>query len=198
MAKRISKTKPSKDGLLQAPTSAENISAGNRSRAPRATASKAGSKRRKEADPVSLMFEAALTLALDAHRGQTDKYDQPYIMHVLGVMGRCRTVEEKIVALLHDVVEDTDHTFEDLRQLGITERIITAVDCLSRRRGESYDHFVDRIAPNPLARAVKLADLEDNMDVRRSNRTMKDKDAERMEKYRKAWQKLAALHVGEE
>jgi (p)ppGpp synthase/HD superfamily hydrolase len=142
------------------------------------------------------MFDRALQLAIDAHRGQTDKYDQPYMLHVLGVMGRCRTIEEKIVALLHDVVEDTDHTFEDLQQLGISERIITAVELLTRRRGETYDHFVERIAPNALARAVKLADLEDNMDVRRSTREMKQKDAERMEKYRKAWQKLAGLHVG--
>jgi (p)ppGpp synthase/HD superfamily hydrolase len=142
------------------------------------------------------MFDRALQLAIEAHRGQTDKYNQPYMLHVLGVMGRCRTIEEKIVALLHDVVEDTDHTFDDLRELGISERIITAVELLTRRRGETYDHFVERIAPDPLARAVKLADLEDNMDVRRSTRAMKEKDAERMEKYRTAWQKLAGLHVG--
>lgn len=141
--------------------------------------------------------EDAIGLAVQAHHGQTDKYDQPYILHVLGVAGRCRSVEEKIVAFLHDVVEDTDHTFDDLRNLGFSERIITAVDCLTRRKGESYDAFVLRIAPNPLARAVKLADLEDNMDVRRSSREMKDKDAERMEKYRKAWQYLVALHTAD-
>jgi (p)ppGpp synthase/HD superfamily hydrolase len=142
------------------------------------------------------MFVDALDIAVEAHRGQTDKYDQPYIMHVLGVMGGCDTVEEKIVGLLHDVVEDTDMTIDDLRARGFTERIVTAVDLLTRRRGENYDHFVERIAPDALARAVKLADLEDNMDVRRSNRAMKEKDAERMEKYRKAWQKLTALHTG--
>ena len=141
--------------------------------------------------------EDAIGLAVQAHHGQTDKYGQPYILHVLGVAGRCRSVEEKIVAFLHDVVEDTDHTFDDLRQLGFSERIIEAVECLTRRKGESYDAFVERIAPNPLARAVKLADLEDNMDVRRSTREMKDKDAERMEKYRKAWQYLAALHTAQ-
>jgi|GEM_PF-1109221 len=143
-------------------------------------------------------IEDAVMLAVNSHRGQIDKYGQPYILHVLGVTGRVRSNQEKTVALLHDVVEDTDMTFDDLRRLGFSERIIEAVDCLTRRKGETYDAFVERIAPNPLARAVKLADLEDNMDVRRSSRAMKDKDAERMEKYRKAWQYLAALHSGGE
>lgn len=143
-------------------------------------------------------IEDAVALAVASHSGQTDKYNQPYILHVLGVAGRVRSLEEKTVAFLHDVVEDTDITCADLLERGFSERIVEAVDCLTRRKGESYDAFVLRIAPNPLARAVKLADLEDNMDVRRSSRPMKDKDAERMEKYRKAWQYLAALHSGNE
>jgi (p)ppGpp synthase/HD superfamily hydrolase len=140
-------------------------------------------------------IEDAIELAVRAHRGQTDKYHLPYILHVFGVAARCRTIEEKIVAFLHDTVEDGHTTFDELRRLGFSERVIEAVDCLTRRKGENYAAFVERIAPNPLARVVKLADLEDNMDVRRSDRAMKVKDAERMEKYRKAWQKLAALVV---
>lgn len=151
-----------------------------------------------EADTGKGCVEEAIELAVRAHHGQTDKYGQPYILHVLGVAGRCRSLEEKIVAFLHDVVEDTEHTFDDLRNLGFCERIIEAVECLTRRKGERYDSFVRRIAPNPLARAVKLADLEDNMDVRRSNRQIKEKDSERMEKYRKAWQYLSSLHSGGE
>jgi (p)ppGpp synthase/HD superfamily hydrolase len=158
---------------------------------PKRAARKSSKKRTKEMATI----EDAIAMAVDAHRGQTDKYGQPYIMHVLGVAGRCRSIEEKIVAFLHDVVEDTDATFDDLRAKGFSERIITAVDALTRHNRESYDSFVERIAPNPLSRAVKLADLEDNMDVRRSNRPMKPKDAERLEKYRKAWQYLAALHT---
>lgn len=150
------------------------------------------SKRETPAPRVATI-EDAIALAVKSHRGQTDKYHLPYILHVLGVASRCRTVEEKTVAFLHDVVEDGHATFAQLRRLGFSERVIAAVDCLSRRKGETYDHFVDRIAPNPLARIVKLADLEDNMDVRRSDRAMKPKDAERMEKYRRAWQKIAAL-----
>lgn len=145
-------------------------------------------------------IEDAIAMAIEYHRGQTDKYRQPYIVHVLGVASRCRTIEEKTVAFLHDVVEDTDATLDDLRERGFSERIVEAVDSLSRRTRETYDDFVERIAPNPLARAVKLADLEDNMDIRRSTRKMGVKDAERMEKYRKAWQRLATLHArgGEE
>lgn len=146
--------------------------------------------------PLSELLELAVDLAAKGHRGQKDKYDQPYILHVLSVMGHCRTIEEKIVALLHDLVEDGHTTFTALRRRKFPERILEAVDLLTRRKGESYEAFVERIAPDPLARAVKLADLEDNMDVRRSNRAMKDKDAERMEKYRRAWQKLATIHSG--
>lgn len=148
-----------------------------------------------ERDAMAKLMELAIALALDAHRGQTDKYHQPYILHVLGVAGRCRTLEEKIVAFLHDVVEDTPTTCDDLIEMGFNERIVAAVECLTRRKGETYTAFTARIAPNALARAVKLADLEDNMDIRRSNRPMKVKDAARMEKYRKAWQMLAELHV---
>lgn len=140
-------------------------------------------------------IEIALELAIESHRGQIDKYGQPYILHVLGVAARCRTMEEKTVAFLHDVVEDTDTTLDDLRKLGFSERIVVAVGLLTRHKGENYEAFVERIAPDPLARAVKLADLEDNMDFRTSIRVMKEKDGERMEKYRRAWQKLAALHT---
>lgn len=152
-------------------------------------------QRRRELTSAQMM-ELAVAVAAKGHRGQTDKYRQPYILHVLGVMGRCRTIEEKTVALLHDVVEDGHTTFAALRRKGFSERILEAVERLTRRPGERYDDFVERIAPDPLARAVKLADLEDNMDVRRSNRAMGQKDAERMEKYRRAWQRLARLHGG--
>jgi len=164
---------------------------------PKRTASKQAPKRAPKRQLPAATIEDAIELAVRSHRGQTDKYDQPYILHVLGVAGRCRSIEEKVVAFLHDVVEDTDTSFDDLRKCGFSERIVEAVDCLTRRPNETYDAFVERIAPNPLARAVKLADLEDNMDIRRSNRPIKEKDGERMEKYRKAWQYLAALHTRE-
>ncbi len=151
------------------------------------TASVANARRTAKKTTLNDTVDKALQLALDCHRGQIDKYDNPYILHVLGVAERCRTTEEKIVAYLHDVVEDSETTLDDLLRHGFSERIVQAVDCLTRREEETYDEFVERILPNPLARAVKLADLEDNMDVRRCTRPMKEKDIERMEKYRKAW-----------
>ncbi|MCE7933226.1 MAG: hypothetical protein DYG96_01400 [Chlorobi bacterium CHB2] len=165
------------------------------SSAAKAKPAKAAKPKRKQLTPAQ-MIELAVEIAAKGHRGQTDKYRQPYILHVLGVMGRCRTIEEKTVALLHDVVEDGHTTFAALRRKGFSEQIVEAVARLTRHAGERYDDFVERIAPDPLARAVKLADLEDNMDVRRSNRAMGQKDAERMEKYRRAWQRLARLHGG--
>lgn len=165
------------------------------SSAAKAQPAKAAKPKRKQLTPAQ-MIELAVEIAAKGHRGQTDKYRQPYILHVLGVMGRCRTIEEKTVALLHDVVEDGHTTFAALRRKGFSEQIVEAVARLTRHAGERYDDFVERIAPDPLARAVKLADLEDNMDVRRSNRAMGQKDAERMEKYRRAWQRLARLHGG--
>lgn len=182
-------------------TAATKKATGTTSQRTRAAAARVrtGGRRRVSVGAAGQMtpalIERAIELAVAAHRGQTDKYHQPYILHVLGVACRCRSTEEKVVAFLHDVVEDTDTTLDDLRAMGFGERVVVAVECLTRRSGERYDTFVARIAPNALARAVKLADLEDNMDVRRSNRPMKVKDAARMEKYRKAWQLLADLHT---
>lgn len=135
------------------------------------------------------LLEKALGIAVEAHQGQRDKNDAPYIMHPIRVMGRVRTTPEKIVAILHDVVEDTDWTLERLKKEGFPQEILEAVDCLTKREGEAYEDFVDRAASNPISRPVKLADLEDNMDVRRL-KSVAEKDRERLERYRRAWEKL--------
>ncbi len=137
-------------------------------------------------------LEDALILATQAHSGQTERNGQPYIFHPLRIMCRMRTETTRIIALLHDVVEDTDITLADLREKGYSADIVNAVDALSRRDGESYDAFIDRAAANPLAVHVKLADLEDNMDVRRLPEVLQ-RDAQRLEQYRAAWQRLNAL-----
>lgn len=137
-------------------------------------------------------LEDAIALAVEAHRGQTDKIGQPYVLHVLRVMFRCETDIERIVAVLHDVVEDTGRTFDDLRQLGYSGEVVAALDCVTKREGESYEQFVERAAQNPVARKVKLADLEDNMDVRRLA-AGGQKDAERLDKYVKAWRRLKSI-----
>lgn len=131
-------------------------------------------------------LEHAITLATQSHKGQVDKAGQPYILHPLRVMFAVEGDVTRIIAVLHDVVEDTDITFEDLRTMGYSDEVITGLDGLTRRDDETYMEFVERAKQNPLARRVKIADIEDNMDVRRLA-TITDKDVERMNRYRKAW-----------
>lgn len=134
-------------------------------------------------------IEDAIRLALDKHHGQTDKSGAPYILHPLRVMAAMQTDTERIVAVLHDLVEDSDVTLDDLRELGYSEEIVAAVDHLTRRDDETYDEFIQRIKPHPLAVRVKLGDLLDNMDIRR-NAKLNKKALERFQRYQKAWFEL--------
>lgn len=137
-------------------------------------------------------LERAIRIAVKAHKGQTDKYGNPYILHPMRVMGMGRTDDEKIVGILHDVVEDSEWTFDDLRREGFPERIIQALDCVTKRSDdEDYDKFVARTRTNPLAIRVKLNDLTDNMDIRRMGQ-VKEKDVKRLNKYLRAYKLLAA------
>jgi (p)ppGpp synthase/HD superfamily hydrolase len=133
------------------------------------------------------LLEKSIAFALKAHAGQTDKYGRPYILHPLHLMSRMETEEEMLTAVLHDVVEDTAYTLDDLRALGLPEAVVQAVGLLTHdKEASTYDEYVHRLKSNPLARKVKLADLRHNMDVRRLN-TVLEKDAARLEKYRRAW-----------
>jgi (p)ppGpp synthase/HD superfamily hydrolase len=105
------------------------------------------------------------------------------------VSKKCKTPPTKVVALLHDIVEDTDVTLEMLEELGFSEFIIKAVSCLTHQEGESYEDYVRRAAKNPISREVKLADLEDNMDIRRLE-FITEEDLSRLDKYRIAWKYL--------
>jgi (p)ppGpp synthase/HD superfamily hydrolase len=138
-------------------------------------------------------LDRAIEIAVKAHRKQTDKYGAAYILHPMRVMALGRTEDEKIVGILHDVVEDTDWTFNDLRKEGFKEHIIVALDAVTKREeeGEDYDDFVARTARNQLAIRVKLNDLTDNMDIRRMPE-VKEKDIKRLNKYVKAWRLLSA------
>jgi (p)ppGpp synthase/HD superfamily hydrolase len=131
------------------------------------------------------LLEKALRLAVEAHWGQKDRARQPYILHPLRVMCRMETEEERIVAVLHDVVEDTRVTLDNLREQGFPESIVQAVDCLTKRQGEPYEAQIERAKANPVARRVKIADLEDNIE-----RSRKRDETERLEKYRGAWANL--------
>ncbi len=137
-------------------------------------------------------LEDAIALAVQAHRGQVDRAGQPYILHSLRVMLRLQGEIAQIVGVLHDVVEDSDLTLDDLRQMGYPEVVIRALDAVTRRDGESYEAFVERSAAHPLGRQVKLADLEDNMDIRRFSGDLGEKDLARLNRYRRAWMRIMA------
>ena len=131
------------------------------------------------------MLKKAISLAEQAHAGQMDKGGHPYILHPKRVMERCSTAEEKIVAILHDVLEDTDITAEDLRRAGFSEEILAALNCLTHREEEGYMEYIERVCGNGLAVRVKYADLTDNMDLSRIPHPT-ERDFARLEKYKKA------------
>lgn len=135
-------------------------------------------------------LERAIEIATEAHRGQFDKAGNDYIGHPLRVMSAGKTTEEKIVGVLHDVVEDTDWTFERLAAEGFSAEVIGALRCVTKlSENEPYDKFITRVKENPLAVAVKLNDLSDNMDIRRLP-YISDKDVKRLKKYLKAYKQL--------
>lgn len=135
------------------------------------------------------LLELAIEIAVAGHKGHKDKYGEPYMLHPLRVMMKMNTREEKIAAVLHDIIEDTKMTLQDLRQKGFPENIVTAIDCLSKRDGEQYEAYIERVRSNQLALRVKIADLEDNMDLRRIKQ-MTLKDVDRLSRYRQYWEKL--------
>ncbi|HEY9285643.1 MAG TPA: HD domain-containing protein [Pyrinomonadaceae bacterium] len=140
-------------------------------------------------------LEDAISIAAEAHRGQRDKAGAVYLLHPLRLMLRMDSEAAMMAAVLHDVVEDSDWTLERLRRRGFAEEVVEAVACLTHRDGESYEEFVERVKPNPLARRVKIADLEDNMNVLRIGR-LGPKDLERLEKYHRAWRTLKEAERG--
>lgn len=125
--------------------------------------------------------EFARAVASYAHSGQKDKAGKPYIMHPAAVSEAVVFDEEKIVALLHDVLEDTFVSEAAIRNL-FGDTVADAVVALTKKRGENYADYIHRVANNPISKAVKLADLEHNMDLGRLNE-IKDADLERTKKY---------------
>ncbi|RYG67267.1 HD domain-containing protein [bacterium] len=135
-------------------------------------------------------LENAISLAAISHEGQTDRAGQPYILHPMRVMmslGREATTEERCAAIMHDIVEDCDVTFDDLLDLGFSEDVVRAIDALTKRPEEKDDYMkaIRRLSSNPIARRVKLGDLADNLDLSRLP-SPTERDIARMEKYREA------------
>ena len=139
---------------------------------------------------MNQLLSKAINIAMQAHAGQVDKAGMPYFGHVMRVMQAGKTIDEKIVGVLHDVVEDTTWTFDALLAEGFPVHIVDALRCVTKLSDdEPYESFINRVKTNPLAVAVKINDLTDNMDIRRLQ-TLTDADVQRLRKYLKAYQSL--------
>ena len=138
-----------------------------------------------------ILIETSLAIALRAYTGKTDKAGQDYIHHPLRLMAKMTTDYEMSVALLHDILEDSDITATDLLAEGIPEEVVEAVLCLTKQEDENYQTFVLRAKQNRLARKVKIADIEDNINVLRLL-ILREKDLVRVAKYHSAWRVLTA------
>lgn len=131
------------------------------------------------------MIDIALAIAKKAHAGQVDKAGIDYIQHPLNVASLVKTEQEKAVALLHDVIEDSDVTADDLLAVGLSNEVVTAVQILTKKKGQSYQEYLEKVKSNNLARVVKLADLKHNSDLSRL-KSVTNTDYERVKKYKNA------------
>lgn len=138
------------------------------------------------------LLAKAVRIAAQAHGDTLDREGQPYILHPLRVMLDQTSDTAKIVGVLHDVVEDTDVTFEQLRAEGFPDDVLEPLRLVTHDDDSPYDEYVDRLSHHPVARSVKLADLKDNINPLRLDQ-ITDRDAERMRRYLRAWNKLRAM-----
>lgn len=143
------------------------------------------------------VLEKALGIALIAHAGQKDKAGAPYIMHPLRLMMTALGPDAQVTALLHDVLEDSDLTEDDLNEAGIPSHICAAVATLTRQLDETYDEFIQRIADDALARKVKILDIQDNLNLQRLKSVHKA-DLLRVTEYHRALQFLLQIEALDE
>lgn len=158
---------------------------------------------------VKEMYWTALAIARDKHNGQLDKCGKPYIEHCirvsndvgnyLGEFGYCDNKNMKdmqevddyqCAAMLHDIIEDTDMTLDELKEKGFNDNVINAIDCITRRKDEKYVDYIDRLCYNDIARLVKIMDLWHNMEVDRGYKAFKEKFGSIFNRYYKAYCKL--------
>jgi (p)ppGpp synthase/HD superfamily hydrolase len=140
---------------------------------------------------LQALLERAIAIAEQQHAGQVDKAGRPYIEHPLRVMNTMSSDAERIVAVLHDVIEDTNLTLNQLAAEGFPGYVLDALDSVTRRAAETYDAFVARAAKDPIGRRVKYADLQDNANLARIAAPTAA-DMARTEKYRRAMAQLDA------
>ena len=147
-------------------------------------------------DEKIMDLERAIKIAVDAHSAVVDKGGNPYILHPLRVMMSLETIPEKIVGILHDVVEDTDWTFEKLSEEGFSEEIINALKSVTKTsENEDYEVFIQRSLTNPIGRKVKIADINDNLDIKRMGK-MSEQDLNRINRYKNALDVLTKVKKG--
>lgn len=134
------------------------------------------------------LLNSAIKLAAIHHDGQYDRGGNPFILHVMKVMHYLKSDDEELncIAILHDIVEDTDVTFQDLFDAGMSERIVEGVRVLTKMRGQTAEEYLDLILGNRDAIRVKMCDLRHNMDIRRL-KGVSEKDMKRLEKYSKMY-----------
>lgn len=135
------------------------------------------------------LLNKAIKIAQKAHKGQTDKFGTPYIGHVIRVMNSGKTYDEKIVGVLHDVIEDCPEiSLDGLLQEGFPNDIVFAIECLTKNpEDQDYTEFVKQTEKSPLAVSVKMNDLQDNMDLKRFTEPLTERDLKRLNKYLAAY-----------
>lgn len=111
------------------------------------------------------LLETAIRLAAKVHKGQTDRFGKPYILHVMRVMMRGHEFDEQVLGALHDVLERSDLTIADLEKKGFQPRVLKALEAITRRADETYEQYIDRVVEDSLAIRVKINDLADKMDL---------------------------------
>lgn len=143
------------------------------------------------------MLNKMLVLATNRHAGQFDRGGNPYILHPLKVMYYLKSDDEELqcIALAHDLIEDTDTTYAELREMGFTERVIKGIASVTKVPGESYEEYKEKVKSNPDGVKVKMADLRHNTDVRRL-KGVTEKDLTRMEKYHRFYLELVLINQG--
>lgn len=140
---------------------------------------------------MKTILAKAIAFASEKHMGQFDRGGMPYILHPLKVMHYLKSADLELmaIAVLHDVVEDCDVTYRDLLDIGMTERIVAGVQCMTKIAGETHDEYMEKIKFNKDAIRVKLCDLHHNSDVSRL-KGVTEKDIRRIEKYHKMYKEL--------
>lgn len=140
------------------------------------------------------MLSMAILIATNAHSGQYDKGGMPYILHPLKVMHYTKSLDEivQVVAVLHDVVEDTNTTYRDLLDQGICQEAIDAIKCLTKQPGQTYEEYKELVKSNKIAIKVKMADLRHNSDIRRL-KGVTEKDIARVAKYHQFYLELQQI-----